>query len=267
MARLLLLRAWLDTGSLRGGRGYYSPLTEDGCPMLIPIPETRVEKPWSQLPSSLDPRRWRSRCTGQPLEHYMPLEHPWLLHNDPRLDTGGEGFYTDYYAPKGRLPKSPEKELRPGDVLAFAAGLASYPRGFWERRRRHREILQAFREAVARGDAGLYLVGYLVVQEVIDTSKTGWERAISRHPVLRESPHYHRIGDRPVAVLGKPRMLEKPLRLASPLGGRLCGRPEEPLVEILGARAAARLVKQNCRRSSVVQAGRGVLEKLRALGG
>jgi len=249
VTRVLLLRAWLDTSSLPGGQGYYSPL-EGGCATLIPIPEEHVNR--GDYPrEALDPRVARSPCSGRSLDNYMPLGRGWLLHNDPRLDME-PGFYTDYYAPQGRLPRSPERGLRPGDLLLFAAGLAQYPRGFWERRRRLTEILRAFREARERGGLGVYLVGGLRVEKVIDVSRTGWERALELAPVLRYSPHLYRDGDRPVAVVGEPLATGEPVLLARPAAGRLCGEPTPLLIGLLGRRAAEAFLRQNCRRARVV---------------
>ncbi len=256
MPRLLLLRAWLDTGSLPGGRGYYSPL-EEGCPVLIPIPEHGVAA--GEPPEWIDPKRWRSGCSGRPLADYMPLDHEWLLHNDPRLDLG---FYTDYYSPWGRIPRSPEKELRPGDIVAFAAGLAEYPRGFWARRRRLAEILRVFAEARSRGRTGVYLVGYIRVQRVVDVDKLGWENVLHRYPVLGFSPHLLRPGDRPVAVLGEPHVPEEPLPLARSVAGRLCGTATETLIRLLGARAARGFLRQKCRRARVVNVSTARLMEL-----
>ncbi len=260
MPRVLLLRAWLDTSSLPGGQGYYSPL-EGGCATLIPIPEEHINR--GDYPrEALDPRHYRSPCSGRSLDNYMPVGRVWLLHNDPRLDLE-PGFYTDYYAPQGRLPRSPERSLRPGDLLLFAAGLAQYPQGFWERRRRLAEILRAFREARERGRLGVYLIGGLRVKKTIDVSRTGWERALELAPVLRYSPHLYRDRDRPVAVVGEPVAIGGPVPLARPSGGRLCGEPSPWLMELLGQQAAAAFLRQNCRRARVVTLGR---EKLAELG-
>ncbi len=240
MIRLLLLRAWLDTSSL-GGWGYYSPL-EGSCPTLIPVPEPRANL--QGLPPFMDPFRWRSRCTGLPLAHYMPVGGEWPMHNDPRLDLG---FYTDRFAPHGRLPRS----LEPGDVIGFVAGLAVYPQGFWERRRRRSEILRAFRESVSRRRVGLYLIALLEVEKLVDTLTVGWENALKMIPALRESPHYH-VGDPAVAVVGRFVMPREPVPLAYPSSGRLCGSAAEPLLDLLGMEAALSFLRQGCRKSRMV---------------
>ena len=250
--RLLLLRAFLDTGSLRRSSGYYSPL-HGSCATLIPVPETKARA------EHLEPSRAVDPCTSRPLVEYMPLEGGWTLHWDPRLDLG---FYTDYYAPRGRLPHRPGHRLNQGDVLAFMAGLAVYPEGFWERRRRKNDILRAFRRSVSEGRAGIYLVGLIRIRAVIDVSRTGWNHALTLHPQLRLSPHYHRPVDEPVAVIGEGYLVEPPAPLSKP-NGALARQPPSPLLEqLIGSAAAKAVARGNYRRSRVVRVGFNRLQSL-----
>ncbi len=236
-AKILLLRAYAETSS----NGYYSPLHRGNCPTLLPIPEEGVlrAKPWF-----MDPRRTRSPCTGEPLSTYYPVEHAATpIHNDPRLDLG---LYTDYYMPGGRLPSRPGKRLGRGDVLLFMAGLAQYPDEAWRRPRSLREQKRLFDEARRRGRAAVYLVGGIVVEEIVDTGLVGWEKAVRRHPVLACSPHYYRVMDEPVAVLGRGFTLQPPPRIS-------CGRgPCRGFTMLLGD-AALGAARNNYRRTRVVE--------------
>ena len=208
MGEAYLLRVYADTSTA----GYYSPLHPGlGCATLLPVPDPRVP---GDPPEWLDPWRTRDPCTGRPLAWYMPLGGEWVLHRDPRLDLG---FYTEPLGRRGRLPR----RLGPGWVLVFAAGLAVYPEGFWTGRRRGGEILSAYRRARAGGRAGVYIIGLLFVEEVLEVRD--WSRAPG---VLWESPH--RLYGEPVrAVIGEPLLLEPPVPVSRLMDSWLAGRLEK----------------------------------------
>ncbi|MET1128705.1 MAG: hypothetical protein ABWW70_05255 [Thermoproteota archaeon] len=256
----LLLRAFLDTGSLPGG-GYYSPLhPELGCATLIPVPEEEAPN----AAEGMDPSRWVDPCTGSPLERFMPYDRRWMLHNDPRLDLG---FYTDYFAPRGRLPRRLGVKLGKGDVLGFVAGLAVYPEGFWERRRSLAEVRRAFRGAVAEGRAAVYVVGFIEVEAVVDISATGWSTLLSVYPKLRESPHYAREGDAPVAVIGQGYLVEPPCPASTPSASIDRQPPSELLQRVAGREAALAFSRSNYRRSRVLRlSARQLAEELQREG-
>lgn len=247
--KLLLLRVYLDTGSLARG-GYYSPLhVSEECATLIPVPETETK---SRL-DFIDPNKVVDPCTHMPLRRFQPWEQSWLLHNDPRLDLG---FYTGYYAPRGRLPRRPGHRLVRNDVLGFIAGLAVYPEGFWDKWKRLQDIRRAFKNAVNSGRAGVYLIGFIVVKAVINIEAVGWNKALEMFPQLSQSPHYLRKYDHPVAVIGEGYIVRPPVRLTEPSQGLARMKPNSFLKRLIGDDAAKALAQSNYRRSRIMRIGR-----------
>lgn len=223
---LLVLRAWSD---LANG-GLYSVLHPDGCATLIPIPETGELR---ATPCFLRADMLLSPCTGKPIASYNSGRY-MLLHNDPRLDAG---FYTDYYAPGGRIPR----KLSGGDVLLFAAGL------------------RLERCGKGRSCRGVYIVGGILVREVVNIAAVGWREALERHPELSLSPHYWRHDDRPVAVTGEGFTITPPLRVDDGDGG-----PSEALGELLGWEAARAFARGRFRRSRLVEGDIDLVERVAA---
>ncbi len=238
LPRLLVLRVYADTSTT----GYYSPLHPDSeCASLLPIPEKELVK---GPPSWLKPETVIDPCTGRPYSDFMPSDRYWVLHNDPNLYLG---FYTDHPAPTGRIPSG----LGEGDIVLFIAGLAVYPRGFWSKRRSFAEIVRAYRKARAGGLTGVYIVGWLVVENRIDVSRTGWSQAIEAEPVLLHSPHYWAEDQRTVALTGKGSVLQPPLRIDKEPGASLIKR-------VLGSGVFAKLAKNRFRKSRIVEISAGV---------
>ena len=186
-----------------------------------------------RVPCFLRPRCLLSPCSLRSLSFYMARYSP-VLHNDPRLD---KGFYTGYWAPRGRLPRS----LGRGDVLLFVAGLV------WED---YTGLATRPGKLVERGLAGIYFVGGIVIEEILDTRSMGWSRALHRWPRLVYSPHYWRRRDTPVAVVGQGFMF-RPLLPASAPG--TLRAPSEAAIELLGAEAAKGLARSRFRRSRLVE--------------
>lgn len=239
MPKLLILRAYLETSN----GGYYSPL-HSKCYTLLPIPEN--PRKLREVPEHLQPDKIVDLCTKKKLSSFYPLEHrnnP--LHNDPRLDLG---FYTGYYMPKGRIPHRAEKRLGENDLLLFMAGLARYPENFWSKSRSLREIKKAFRESVRRGKSGIFIIGGIIVREIIDISETGWGIMIKKYPVIKHSPHYYRRNDYPVAVIGKGFFLKKPFRIST---SNL--KPTKNFVELIGKENAYNTARNNYRRTRVIK--------------
>ncbi len=239
MPKLLLLRAFFETSN----GGYYSPIHDNGCATLLPILDNRE---WYRvIPPHLLANNIVDTCTGCRLSAYYAVEYGVqpLVHRDPRLDLG---FYTGYYAPGGRLPKSSDKRLVEGDYLLFMAGLARYPEGFWGARRRLNEIKRIFQRLVHDGKTGIFIVGGLRVVEVVDVSVTGWSRVLEEYPFLAESPHYYRFNDNPVAVIGEPLQIT-PIKIADSRG-----KPTMELIKIVGREHALKIARNKYRKSRVV---------------
>ncbi|WFO74896.1 hypothetical protein J4526_07440 [Desulfurococcaceae archaeon MEX13E-LK6-19] len=239
MPRLFMMRVYLSTSDLKVMPGYYSPfLREKECAGLIPIPDEHI--PQDRLPAHLDPCRAIEPCTGLKYEMLQPLEWSWILHRDPRLDLG---FYTD--------PRF--NRVRSGDIVLFVAGLAEYPRGFWGSRRWSiKEIRRVFTDSVRQGKAGIYVVGGIIVEKVLNISrlKDGWKKALEIAPILKYSPHYYHGNDYPVALIGKSFILEPPLPVSKPVPGKLVGPPTRLLVKLLGEEKAYAYARKNYRKSS-----------------
>ena len=222
---ILGIRIWADT--VNGAQ--YSIIHRDGCITPIPIPEHRRLR---EKPCFLDPDCTKTRCTNKPLSHYM--QKPYPLHNDPRLD---QGFYTGYWAPRGVIPR----DFKPTGILLFFAGLAA----------EHHSKRPRLKSLVAEQLGGVYLVGGILVEEVIDTSKTGWRRALKQHPELICSPHYWRRDvDMPLAVLGRGFALDPPIPAHSP---ETPERPSQLLTRLLGEKAAQGFALNNYRRTRLVR--------------
>ena len=222
---MLLLRAWADTSTAR----QYSVLHENGCSTLIPIPEQKTRL--RMAPCFLDPYCTLSPCTKKPIADYI-LGEPFLLHNDPRLDLG---FYTGYWAPRGRIPRG----LREGDLVLFMAGLVRE-----ESLEESRRGLEAVQE---RGAGGVYVVGGLIVERILDVFREGWEKALKEHYWLQCSPHYWRRGDAPVALIGRGFLLYPPLRASS-----RNREPSRELASLIGLKKATALARSNYRRSGLL---------------
>ncbi len=242
MPRLLLLRAYMDTSD----GGYYSPLHSSGCVSLLPMPEKkRIRRP----PAFLRPRYLVDPCTGGSLDKYYVSgcfeRYPHTVHNDPRPDLG---FYTGYYMPRGRVPHREPKKLRRGDILLFMAGLAEYPEDTWRIARSVRDVQKILTGLKREGKAGIYIVSGLVVEEVLDISQTGWNRALKKYPQLRYSPHYYRRGDKPVAVIGRGFYLNPPLMIYSYKTGLT-----RKFIELIGEDNAVKVSRNNFRRSAVIE--------------
>ena len=128
-----------------------------------------------------------------------------------------------------------------------------YPEGFWSKRRTLSEIRRGFRQVVDSGKAAIYLVGFLEVEEVVDTARTGWDYLLDRHPQLKHSPHHARDGDYPVAVIGRGYLVHPPAPLSKPKPHLARQPPSQLLVKIIGREASRALANGNYRRSRLVQ--------------
>ena len=240
MTKMLLLRVYLDTNQFYGG--YYSPIHDNGCITFLPIKETHQLR---EIPSHLNAIKIIDKCTNMQLSMFYPRE--WVInnklavHNDPRLDLG---FYTGHYAPIGRIPR----RLARNDYILFMAGLAKYRAGFWDKPRSKSEIIKAFKEAKDKGNAGIYIVAYIKVNDIVEIKN--WLQAIKKYPNLKYSPHYYwedtqRIT---VAVIGESNYIIPPIKIFD-LKEK---KPTRVLVDLIGKENTVRLIKNNFRKSRLI---------------
>ncbi len=211
----LLLRVFFESGD----GGYYSPRFDE-CYEVLPIPEvvgltTDVDHA-RKFAYSLIP----CRCGPCFLSKYLPSDylfvggssHPVykiVAHWDPRLDIG---CYVDYWRNVGgRIPAN-FKNCEDCYIF-FAAGLAKYPLGYFDVKHGFTEIRRTF----LNSERGVYVVGYMKVDTVIDlaeistelnlkniehTVKDVWHEAARRYgDRVLMNPHYARPADLPVIML------------------------------------------------------------------
>lgn len=226
----LLLRVFFESAD----GGYYSPMFKS-CYEVLPVPEPLRSDADSEMIREFLYSSIPCRCGDCTLSKYIP--HDYVLidgssyhvskvvaHWDPRFD---EGVYANYWRTiGGRIPR----DFRGCDecYMLFVAGLAKYPLEFFSEKRGFAELRKTF----MRSDRGIYVVGYMKVDEVVDLTeisaemssasieysvKDVWEEAASRygHRVKRV-PHHIRHTDLPVIVLsdrGNYKLLENPLPL------------------------------------------------------
>ncbi len=226
--------------------GYYSPLHEDGCASLLPIPETTDLR---YVPSFLNPDNIVDPCGYGYLSRYYAKEcfkdKQKVIHNDPRPDLG---FYTGHYSPKGRIPKSPQKRLGEGDIILFMAGLAEYPDNLWEKKPSLRDIQKSLSKLKKRGKAGIYVVSGLIVERIIDVKLSSWSKVLKKYPVLRFSPHYYRLKDHTIAVLGRGFNINPPLKIYCFKQGIT-----RIFIELIGRENAIKIMKNNFRKSGIIE--------------
>lgn len=180
--KAMMLRVGIDKGS----DGLLAPLFKDGTFEYIPLSEKDPESGEKRTFHDLQGRR------GQKLSAYLP---PKILnrkiHHDPEFET-----FT--YADEGRKAQFLNK-LEKGDYLVFYAGLSP------------REV---------DGKDGLYIIGYLVVEQIIELEKRGETEQYLIRGKYPTNSHLKRptkggvvlvVGDRK-----KSKLLHKALPLSSP---------------------------------------------------
>jgi len=156
----------------------------------------------------------------------------------------------------GRIPWG----LTRGDVILLIAGLARYPRGFWDTRRRKAEIRRAMRESEAQCTSGLYIVGGIIVEDLVDVAGVGWRELLSVYPCAMETSFYwdaarYGIDEGPLLVVGET------FKLYPPVVVYKCNRPARELAKILGNEAVERALRNELRRAAPLKV-EGLLEKL-----
>jgi hypothetical protein len=188
--KAMLLRVGIDKGS----DGLLAPRFKDGTFEYIPLsekdPETEETRTFQDLKGS----------RGQRLSQYLPEKVAnRKIHHDPEFDT-----FT--YADEGRKALYLTK-LEKGDYLVFYAGLTT---------------------GENEGQDGLYLIGYLVVEQIIELGKLDQEQ----QNIIQEKYPANSHLKRPrkggvVLVVGdqkKSKFLTKALLLSSPKPDKR-GRP------------------------------------------
>jgi len=233
MAKTLLLRVYAESAN----GGIYSILWED-CLTILPIPEKQI---LGNDPKHLRMDKIIDKCTNKPIKEFYPkrIREKYLyVHYDPRLD---KGFYTDYYMPRGRLPKKKDKRLGENDLLLFMAGII-------KREKQNSTKIPSINKYNKNGKAGIFIIGGIIVEEIIDTEEIGWKKAIKKYPELKLSPHYYRYGDKPVAVIGKSFILEEPYPLM--IFPRIINKDA---YQLLGKEILYNMVRNNFRRSRVFE--------------
>ncbi len=233
MAKTLLLRVYAESAN----GGTYSILWED-CLTILPIPEKQILR---NDPKHLRMDKIIDKCTNKPIKVFYPLrirKKYLYVHYDPRLD---KGFYTDYYMPKGRLPKKRDKRLDENDLLLFMAGIM-------RREKRDSAKTPSLNKYIKNGKAGIFIIGGIIVDEIINTEEIGWKEAVKKHPELKLSPHYYRYGDKPVAVIGKSFILQEPYPLM--IFSRIINKDA---YQLLGKEILYNMVRNNFRRSRVFE--------------
>lgn len=232
----LLLRVFFESAD----GGYYSPFFEK-CYEVLPVPEPIRSDSDTSVVQKFQYLSIASRCGDHPLSKYIPYDYVLIggsshhvskvvAHWDPRFDIG---VYADYWRTiGGRIPKD-FKDCEDCYIL-FAAGLAKYPPSFFNVKRGFTEIRKTF----LKSDRGIYVVGYMKVDEVVDlteisaelSSKRGeyslrevWEEAVARYgSKIKEIPHFIRPADLPTIVLsskGNYGLFKEPIPLIEWVGG------------------------------------------------
>ncbi|MEM1686755.1 MAG: hypothetical protein QXV31_03640 [Zestosphaera sp.] len=226
----LLLRVFFESAD----GGYYSPFFEK-CYEVLPVPEPVRSDADMSVIQKFQYSNIMSRCGDHPLSKYIPYDYILIggsshhvskvvAHWDPRFDIG---IYADYWRTiGGRIPKD-FKDCEDCYIF-FAAGLAKYPPGFFDVKKGFTEIRKTF----LKSDRGIYVVGYMKVDEVADLTEISaelssrkseyslrevWEEAAARYgSKVKEIPHFIRPADLPTIVLsneGNYRLFKEPIPL------------------------------------------------------
>ncbi len=232
----LLLRVYFETAD----GGYYSPKFMD-CFEALPIPEFIGKLQKLNVAKEFTYDKIPRKCGKGTLSKYLPTDYllvggssypvsKVIAHYDPRLDIG---VYSDYWRTAGgRIPKA-FREFKGRSYIFFAAGLSEYPDRFFARKHGFTEIRRVF----MKSNRGIYVVGYMRVDEVVDLTvytsgisqslRAGgidkvWEKAVSEFGGrVAMTPHYARTVDLPVVILsnkGNYGFFSKPLPLIEWVG-------------------------------------------------
>jgi hypothetical protein len=235
----LLLRVFFESAD----GGYYSPYIGE-CFELLPVPEVIGRSYREDVYKKFLYDSLQCRCGKGRLRKYLPSDYVLvggssyhirevMAHWDPRFDIG---IYSDYWrAAGGRIPKDFKKCNNTKCFIFFAAGLAKYPKRFFERKHGFTEIRRTF----MKSDRGIYVIAFMEINEVIDLTEIAsrmkidigaegdlkiWEWAEKEYgDRITKTPHYARGWDLPVIILsddGKYGIFDKPIPLMEWTKGR-----------------------------------------------
>ncbi|MEO3993581.1 MAG: hypothetical protein QN229_04705 [Desulfurococcaceae archaeon TW002] len=226
----LLLRVFFESAD----GGYYSPFFGK-CYEVLPVPEPIRSDVDVSVIQKFQYSNIASRCSDHPLSKYIPYDYVLIggsshhisrviAHWDPRFDIG---VYADYWRTiGGRIPKDFKNCV--DCYIFFAAGLARYPPEFFDEKKGFTETRKTF----LKSDRGIYVVGYMKVDEIVDLTeisaelslrrskyslKEVWGEAVARYgSKIKEIPHFIRPADLPTIVLsseGNYRLFKEPIPL------------------------------------------------------
>lgn len=192
-------RAFLINVGVNASHGdLRSPLYDDGTFTFVPIPEGPQYGPSECLP------RYRDILPPQALACVPPKYHEWRAHDDPEFETFTYGDHPQT-SPKAAILK----RVSEGDHLLFLARLVRW----------HANDLRW-------GEAGFYIIGYLVLEEVVWDVRTGTAKDEVR--TMGRNAHVRRldtsVGEPGTAVFGgssESRLLTTPLRFDRELADRV----------------------------------------------
>lgn len=202
-------RAFLINVGVNASHGdLRSPLYDDGTFTFVPIPEGPQSESFDCIP------RYRDILPPRALACVPPKYHEWRAHHDPEFDTFTYGDH-----PQTSRKAALLKKVMAGDHMLFLARLVRW----------HGDDL-------GWGEAGFYIIGYLVLEEVVWDVRTGTPK--DEVQTMRRNAHVRRL-DTPLGEPGtavfrgssESRLLTKPLRFDRELADRVMraasGRPWE----------------------------------------
>jgi hypothetical protein len=205
--KAMLLRVGIDKGS----DGLLAPIFKDGTFEYIPLSEKDPESGENRTFQDLQDR------SGKKLSEYLPERIVnRIIHHDPEFET-----FT--YADEGRKAQLLAK-LEKGDYLVFYAGLTSSQEG---------------------GKDALYLIGYLVVEEVIKLGKLDQEQQGELGGMYPTNSHLKRPRKEGVVLVVGDKKKSKLLVKAIPISqtrpdrrGRLYHAVSPEMEDLLGIRGS-----------------------------
>lgn len=244
--KIVLIRVYADLSN----PGYYSVIHRDNCITILPVVE---KNSLETIPSFMDPGRIIDKCSGKPLEYYYKFSkfNPKAIHNDPRIDLG---FYTE----EARSNRLPYTKMSRETIILFMSGLAKYPENIWFASKKEFRKIQ--REIRSKNLMGIYIIGGIVLNKVLKIESSDWNKTFEEIPVLMYSPHYYRKNNKnTVAFIGKGFYINPPLKIATLTTDSF--KITRDLIELINRENVYKLIKQNFRKTSIIETKRDIFEK------